>query len=314
MCNWMVTFTTNSFLQPILCVKMPSHALGAICWTFVARRILALSTGEQKCRLRACWWAPGDRAFAHRVRAWLGPKNQGFGGGVVELSLWLQSCERWRRWHKTNPGLVIFGWSSGKPKSAPSAGSDGRWLHILGTLKDLRSETNEAVPNHHGASAGWCDRLDCCIVSSASDTAIALEGQGWTHTRPAQSLQRNAAFFCDSSQKKKKTQLSLKAPEHFGVGVLSSFWSRMLRLSCFHQIKPWVGTIEVACSTISIVWVQEIFKCLIERFSWPRFSLKDDVPAWFLRCAQFLDPFQISKVSHWQKIHTNPSISLLLNS
>lgn len=313
MCSWMVTFTTNSFLQPILCVKMPSHALGAICWTFVARRILALSTGEQKYRLRACWWAPGDRAFAHRVRAWLGPKNQGFGGGVIELSLWFQSCERWRRWHKTNPGLVIFGRSSGKPKSAPSAGSDGRLTSHFGHIKrfEIRDKWSGAKSSRclcRRVWQAWLLHCFICLWYSHRSGRARLN----SHTTCTVSPENRGFFLWFVS---KITQLSLKAPEHFGVGVLRSFWSRMLRLSCFHQqTKASVGTIEVACSTISIVWVQEIVKCLIERFSWPLFSLKDDVPAWFLRCAQFLDPFQISKVSHWQKIHTNPSISLLLNS
>lgn len=203
MCNWMVTFTTNSFLQPILCVKMPSHALGAICWTFVARRILALSTGEQNTGSVPVGGPPvtgpsptgsgpgSARKTQALVAGWSScPCGSGAmkgGGDDTKQILALSSLDDHQESQSRLPRLV------------PMVG----WLHILGTLKDLRSETNEAVPNHHSASAGWCDRLDCCIVSSASDTAIALEGQGWTHTRPTQSLQRNAAFFCDSSQKKK---------------------------------------------------------------------------------------------------------------
>lgn len=87
------------------------------------------------------------------------------------------------------------------PRLVPMVG----WLHILGTLKDLRSETNEAVPNHHGASAGWCDRLDCRIVSSASDTDIALEGARLnSHITCTISPEKHGLFFCDSSLKKKK--------------------------------------------------------------------------------------------------------------
>lgn len=221
-------------------------------------------------------------------------KNQGFGGGVIELSLWFQSCERWRRWHKTNPGLVIFGRSSGKAKSAPSAGSDGRLTSHFGHIKrfKIRDKWSGAKSSRCLCRLVWqAWLLHCfiCLWYSHRSGRARLN----SHTTCTVSPEKCGLFLWFVS---KITQLSLKAPEHFGVGVLSSFWSHMLRLSCFHQqTKASVGTIEVACSTISIVWVQEMFKCLIEGFSWPLFSLKDDVPAWFLHCAQFLDPFQISK-------------------
>lgn len=189
-----------------------SHLLN-IC----ARGILALSTGKQKAGsvsvggpLMTGPSSTGSSLVRPKYRALvMGWPSSPFAPDLWKVAKMIQNkswpCHLWMIIRKAKVcSLGWFWW----------------FLHILRTLQ-IWSETNEAVPNHHGASAGLCDRLDCCIVSSASDRAITLEGQGWTHTRPAHSAQRNGAFLWFVS---KITQLSLKAAEFFGVGVLSSFW------------------------------------------------------------------------------------------
>lgn len=148
--------------------------------------------GRTKRRLCVCWWAPSDRAFAHRVQPGSAQK-QGFGDAVAEFSLCPSSVKGGGDDKKQILALSSLDDHQESKSLLPRLILMVGWLHILGTL-EIWSETNEAVPNHHGAFAGLCDRLDCCIVSSASDTAITLEGQGWTYTRPAHSLQRKGAF------------------------------------------------------------------------------------------------------------------------
>lgn len=208
MCNWMVTFTTNSFLQPILCVKMPSHALGAHLLNICCQKNPGIVYGRTKYRLRACWWAPGDRAFAHRVQAWLGPKNPGFGGGVVELSLWLRSCERWRRWHKTNPGLVIFGQSSGKPKSAPSAGSDGRLTSHFGHIKrfEIRDKWSGAKSSRCLCRLVWQAWLSHCFIRLWYSHRRGRGKAELTHNLHNLSRETRPFFLWFVSKKKKITQ------------------------------------------------------------------------------------------------------------
>lgn len=217
MCNWRkkcnnkFIFTADScvwkchlvLLEPFvenLCQKNPGN---------VCRRT--------KCSV--CWWALGDRAFVHRVRAWLGP-NTGLwwrGGRALPTP---QICERWQRWYKTNLGLVIFGWPSEKEKSVPSADSNSQLTSHFGHNTDLiRDKRSRAKSSRCFCRLVWQAWLLHCFIclwySHHSGTARLISHTTW------HSLQGNGTFLWFVL---KITPLSLKAAELLGVGVLRSFF------------------------------------------------------------------------------------------
>lgn len=81
----------------------------------LCQKNLGIVYERTKCRLRVCWW-PGLRPRGLELAR---PKHSalvtGWPSSPCAPYLWKVAT------HKINPGLVIFWWSSGKKKSAPSA-------------------------------------------------------------------------------------------------------------------------------------------------------------------------------------------------
>lgn len=168
-------------------MKISPHALGAICWTFVPEESWHCPR-ENKIQALCLLVGPRWPGLRPQGLAWLGPKNPGFGGGVVEPSL----CSRAVRGGGDETKQILSHQESKSllPRLIPMVG----WLHILGTLTDLiRDKWSGAKSSRRLCRLVWqAWLLHCfiCLWSSHRSGRARLE----SHTRPAHSLQRNAAF------------------------------------------------------------------------------------------------------------------------
>lgn len=254
---------------------MSSHAFIAICWTLVPEEFWHCPWGNKMqapCLLVGPRW-PGLRP---QGPAWLGPKT----------GLWWQCgralpvpqiYERWRRWYKTNPGLLIFGRSSGRQKSAPSADSDG-WLtshfeHITDLIRDKWSGAKSSRCLCRLVWQAWLLHCSIFLWYSHHFGRTRLN----SHTTCTFSPEKWGLFLICL----KNNTVVFESSRAFWCWCTELFLNHTwFTLSSFQQqTKAWVELLRFLISTISIVWVQQTFKCLIEGLSWPRFSLIDDASA-----------------------------------
>lgn len=177
------TFTADPKLMP--------HVLGAICGLLLPDESWHCPLGNKiqaPCLLVGPWW-PG---LLPRGPAWLGPITGlwWWGGWALPVTqIWIRCL----RWYKTNPGLVIYGSSSGK-KSVHSVDSSGRLTSHFGHITDLmRDKWSGARSSRCLCRLAWqtwlLHRFICLWFSHHS-------GRG-----KAELTQRTGAFFSDQSLK-----------------------------------------------------------------------------------------------------------------
>lgn len=161
---------------------MLSRAHEAICWTFVPEESWHRPQ-QTPCLLLDPQW-PGLHPLGP---AWLGSKTRlcWWDGRALPVS---QISERWRRWYRTNPGLDIFGWSSGK---SASPAEFAFWAHNRFDPRQIKQCQIITVP------------LQACvtglIVASFHQPSLWKNKDELTHNLHIPS--RGAGHFCHLSQK-----------------------------------------------------------------------------------------------------------------
>lgn len=205
---------------------MMPHVFGAICGLLLPDESWHCPRGDKiqaPCLLVGPRW-PGLRP---RVPAWLGPITGLWwrGGWALPVTqIWI----RCPRWYKTNPGLVVFGSSSGK-KSAHSVDSSGRLTSHFGHITDLmRDKWSGARSSRCLCRLAWqtwlLHRFICLWFSHHSG-----RGQGWTHT------ENRSLFFWSVS----KITVVFKSLRAFWCHFRESSLNQTCWNSCFHQqTKP----------------------------------------------------------------------------